>query len=490
MEKVILVQPKNNTLETTYAPLGLLSLAAYIRHDFEVKIIDLRFESESDLYQLIKDWQPIAIGFSMLTGSAITQIIKISKYLKEKHPEIKTIVGGIHPTFFPEQTLANPYLDFVVINEGEKVMLELLKAIKSGQNFSEIANLCWKNKQGEIHSNKLNDDFFNLNDLPMPAWDLIDVERYIKNLSANPSERIIDFYTSKGCPFPCSFCYNLNFNKRKWRARSAERTVEELEFLHHRYNINYFIIHDDNFVVDRERALKFAQLIIAKGIKIKYSIDARVDFFDYEFLRALKESGLCELRVGCESGSNRLLANVIDKQITVEQIIKAVEIAKSLDLKVLLSFVIAWPTETIAERQATIKLILKLLATHPRAWIYPLWIYIPYPGTTLFKKAVELGFKQPENLEEWGNYFWGKAHLPWLNKPKEYELIHDLSPFAWYNRNWASLKDKSLKNISRFLFIKFFRPFVLFRFCHNFWFFPYEVKLAARLKKTLQKSIK
>ncbi|HPL95296.1 MAG TPA: radical SAM protein [bacterium] len=487
MHKVILVQPKNNALETTYAPLGLLSLAAYIRSEFEVKIIDLRFTTTNELYQLIKDWQPLAVGFSMLTGSAITQIIEVSQFIKENYPEIKTIVGGIHPTFFPQQTLANQYLDFVVINEGEKVMLDLLKSLVGDQNFSNINNLCWKDKNHEIHCNQLNDNFLNLNDLPMPAWDLIDVTRYVKNLSTNPGEYVIDFYTSKGCPFPCSFCYNLNFNKRQWRARSAERAVAELEYLFNQYHINYFIIHDDNFVVDRERALKFAELILAKGLKVKYSVDARVDFFDYNFLQTLKESGLCELRVGCESGSNRLLKEIIDKQITVEQIIRAVEIAKSLDLKVLLSFVIAWPTETIKERQATINLILKLLSLHPGAWIYPLWIYIPYPGTTLFNKATELGFQAPENLESWGNYFWSKAHLPWLNKPKEYELIHDLSPFAWYQRPWSGLKNKSIKSTLKFVFIKFFRQFVLFRFKHNFWLFPYEVKLAINLKKFFAK---
>ncbi len=496
MNKVVLVQPENGLNETIYAPLGLISLAAYARNDFEVKIVDLRLEKLKNLYKIIESQQPLAVGFSMLTGSCIKQIIEAAKEIKKINPDIKIIVGGIHPTFFPEQTAANPYIDFVVINEGEKTLLDLLRAIESGADFSAIDNLAWKGEDGRLHVNETTAEFLDMNTLPMPAWDLIDVEKYANGLSRNPGERVIDFYTSKGCPYPCAFCYNLNFNRRKWRAKSAERAVEELEFLHNKYGINYFVIHDDNFVVDKERALKFARLVIDKGLKVQYSVDSRVDYFEEEFFGKLKEGGMCELRVGCESGSNRILKDVIQKGITVEQTLKAVEVAKKLDLKLILSFVIGWPTETIEERQQTIDLILKIQKIHPLAAIYPLWIYIPYPGTPLFERAVEMGFKQPQSLEEWGNYFWGKAHIPWLKNPEEYELIHALSPFVWYNKQvcfWrknkklADLKNKSLKNVVRHLTIKFFRPLALFRFKHNFWKFPLDVKIIVFLKKIMGK---
>lgn len=490
MKKIILAQPENGLNETPYVPLGLISLAAYIRNNFEVKIVDLRFKTPNYLLNLVQETKPLAVSFSMLTGSCILQIIEISKKIKHDYPEVKIIVGGIHPTFFPEQTASNPYIDFVIINEGEEPFLELLKAIEGNGLFSGIRNLVWKNERGLVVINESRNNFTDMNLLPMPAWDLIEVERYIKRLSRNPGERVVDFYTSKGCPFPCSFCYNLNFNKRKWRARSAERAVEELEFLYNTYGVNYFIIHDDNFVIDKGRALRFAELIIKKRLKLKYSIDARADYFDRVFFAKLKESGLCEIRVGCESGSNRVLKNIIQKGITVEQIIKAVGIAKELDLKLILSFVIGWPTETIEERQQTIDLIIKIQKIHPKAAIYPLWIYIPYPGTTLFDKAVELGFRPPKSLEEWGNYSWGKAYVPWLANQKEYEMIHDLSPFAWYNKTIFSLPNKSPKNILRHMTIKVFRPLVLLRFRHNFWRLPLDVRMISFLKKFFQKSIK
>jgi radical SAM superfamily enzyme YgiQ (UPF0313 family) len=483
MRKIILVQPENGLNETTYVPLGLISLAAYVRNDFDVQIVDLRFKTLDDLHELVENKRPLAVGFSMLTGSCILQVIRAAEEIKKIDPEIKIVVGGIHPTFFPEQTAANHYIDFVVVNEGEKPLLNLLRAIEDGSDFSEIKNLVWKDEDGGVHVNEAEPEFLDMNILPMPAWDLIDVEKYIKGLSRNPGERVLDFYTSKGCPYPCAFCYNLNFNKRKWRAKSAERAAEELEFLHKKYGVNYFIIHDDNFVVDKDRARKFAWLIVEKGLRVQYSIDSRVDYFEEEFFGKLKEGGLRELRVGCESGSNRILRDVIQKGITAEQTLKAVEIAKKLDLKLILSFVIGWPTETIEERQQTINLILKIQKIHPKTAIYPLWIYIPYPGTPLFEKAVELGFKQPQALKEWGNYFWGKAHIPWLEKPEEYELIHALSPFAWYNKRLSDLKNKSFKNIVRHFTIKFFRPLVLYRFRNNYWRFPLDTKMIVFLKK-------
>jgi radical SAM superfamily enzyme YgiQ (UPF0313 family) len=490
MKNIILVQPQNGLNEASYAPLGLISLAAYIRNDFNVKIVDLRFDPSADLYRAIDELRPLAVGFTMLTGSCIIQIIEISRKIKEKHPEIKIVVGGIHPTFFPEQTLLNPFIDFVVVNEAEKAFLKLLKLIEGGGRLEQIESLGWKDKNKQPKINVGSSDFMDMNELPMPAWDLIDVEKYVRKLSNIPGERVIDFYTSKGCPYPCSFCYNLNFNKRKWRAKSAQKAADEMEFLYRRYGINYFIIHDDNFVVDKERALEFAGLIIAKGLKVKYSIDMRVDFFEYEFMKKLKESGFCEVRVGCESGSNRILKEIIQKGITAEQTIKAVQIAKSLDIKLILSFVIGWPTETVEERQQTIDLIIKLQKNYPKTAIYPLWIYIPYPGTNLFQKAVDMGFEAPKSLEDWGRYFWGKAYLPWLKNKKEYEMIHELSPFAWYNKSLATLTNKSFKNIIRHLLIKTFRPFVLFRFKNNFWKFPVEAKMISFLKKIFQRSIK
>lgn len=485
MGKIILVQPENGLNEATYVPLGLISLATYIRENFDVQIVDLRFNSVDKLCDLIRETRPLAVGFSMLTGSCILQIIKISQKIKDIDQNIKIIVGGIHPTFFPEQTLAHQLIDFVVINEGEKTLKLLLEALENGLPLAEIENLGWK-ENGQIKINKTSENFLDLNELPQPAWDLINVEQYVKSLSRNPKERVIDFYTSKGCPFPCSFCYNLFFNKKKWRAKTAKKAFEELEFLHKNYGINYFIIHDDNFVVDRNRALEFVRLIKEKNLKIKFSIDARVDYFNYDFLKELKNGGLCELRVGCESGSNRVLREIIQKGITAEQTIKAVETAKSLDLKLMLSFVIGWPTETISERQETIDLILKLQKIYDNVAVYPLWIYIPYPGTNLFKKSIDFGFEAPQTMEEWGSYFWGKARLPWIKNQREYEIIHELSPLAWYNKKLGSLTDKSFQNVIRHLSIKIFRTIVIFRFRNNFWRWPIEARIIAWLKNLFQ----
>src|SRR3989338_6331349 len=105
MKKVILVQPKNGLNEAVYVPLSLISLASFIRRDFDVRIIDLRLESLDYLYDQVRKTKPLAVGFSMLTGSCINQIIDVAKEIKTHQPEIKIVVGGIHPTFFPEQTL-------------------------------------------------------------------------------------------------------------------------------------------------------------------------------------------------------------------------------------------------------------------------------------------------------------------------------------------------------------------------------------------------
>ena len=152
----------------------------------------------------------------------------------------------------------------------------------------------------------------------------------------------------------------------------------------------------------------------------------------------------------------------------------------------MLSFVIGWPTETILERQKTIDLILKIQKIYSQASVYPLWIYIPYPGTALFIKALTLGFNPPQSLGAWGSYFWGKAYLPWLKNQSEYEIIHELSPFAWYSKKLKDLNHKSFRSVIRHLAIKFFRFFIIIRFKNNFWRWPIEIYTIVWLKNKLK----
>lgn len=438
MEGIVLVQPKNSKHDVAYAPLGLLSLAAWLRDKYYVRIIDLRYDDEAVLWDAIYVGKPLAVGFSVLTGEGIKDVVRICKRIKERFPDVATVLGGVHPTILPEQTLENPYVDWIVTGDGEEALKELMWLVKKGTRGID-----------HIRRGKKVD----LDKLPFPAWHLIDVERYNKRIGG------LNIYTSKGCPFPCTFCHNTIHNP-KWRGMSAERVVRDVKRLKYTYGIEHFIIHDDNFVVDKKRALDIAEGLEELGVS--WSINIRIDSISEEFLRGLMKGGLNEVRIGCESGNDRVLTKVVRKSIHSRDIVQAVHTCSRLRLRTLLSFVIGWPTETRDERQSTISLVQLLCNSCRKVSVYPLWIYNPYPGTSLFKKAIDLGFMSPRTLEEWGEFNWGTAHIPWIDKPEEYELIHKMSRVAHYNR----------RNPIRVLF----RWITKWRMRHNYWKWGLDVR--------------
>jgi anaerobic magnesium-protoporphyrin IX monomethyl ester cyclase len=144
------------------------------------------------------------------------------------------------------------------------------------------------------------------------------------------------------------------------------------------------------------------------------------------------------MRAGVESGSPRILKS-IKKDITVEHILKSAEIARDRGFHVRYSFVIGWPGETDQDRQQTIDLCFRLFDINPNVTMYPLWNYIPYPGTPHFTEAIACGFKQPEKLEDWSDYSWAKANSPWIDSRAKFENIHTLSKFAFFNRDSADI---------------------------------------------------
>lgn len=391
---VILIQPRTERKEVIYAPLGLLSLAAYLRSEYEVAIIDFRMHRDyKRVLSKLLERKPLAIGITAFTGGQILNGLEISKYIKKIKSDIPVIWGGIHATMLPKQTLANPYIDIVVKNEGEITLYETLRSIEDGSRLSGVAGIAYK-KNGEIFENP-NKQFLDMDQLSIPAWDLIDLEPYILGLSTDNKDRPINISTSRGCPYQCTFCYNANFNKCKWRCKNASSVISELRYLINRYKVNRIIFHDDNFATDKKRALQIAKEIKEEGLNIKWSVTLRVDDSDKRFLSELMDAGLHQLRIGIESGCQMIL-DMLQKDFTLEQILDSANILKKLGLDTLYSFVIGWPNETRKERKETINLIFRLLKINPLAYIYSLRIYTPYPGTKLYEEAQKLGFVAPQ----------------------------------------------------------------------------------------------
>ncbi|GAG21490.1 unnamed protein product, partial [marine sediment metagenome] len=257
----------------------------------------------------------------------------------------------------------NNFVDVVVIGEGEITFAELLSALENRRPLKDVRGICYK-ENGKIIKTE-GRQFLDLDKMPFINWDLINAKKYL--------DLEIVMVTSRGCPYNCYFCYNQEFNKRRWRAQSAERVLEEVKRIEKITNNRNLKFHDDNFTVDKERVIK-----ILKGLSKEYSlyIEARPDHIEKDFLDALKKFGKVWLFIGVESGSEALLKSM-NKMVTTDIIRKAFKLTSSYgNILTTASVILGLPDETHREGLQTIAFVKSLNPT----WI-TYCLYTPYPGS-------------------------------------------------------------------------------------------------------------
>jgi len=436
MKKVVLVSLYSK--ETSdIPPLALLYLATALKKNgHDAKIIYKNAERIDFVVKEIEEYKPDLIGMSVFTGYNNRKYIELSKALKEKN--YKIIWGNAHPSLLPREVLEESYVDFVAIGEGERVLVDLVNNLNRKENYNSIPGLGFKNENKEIIINTKG-DFINIDDY-LINWSLINIEDYLKPYFSGRYKRVLAVTTSRGCPFNCQFCYNLVFNQRKWRAHSAEKVIENLKPLVEKYKIDAIRFLDDNFFVHKERAFQ-----IARGLGLPYFAESRVEYVDEEFVKNLKETQCQEIMFGFESGSDRIMKEVIQKGTGTEDVVRAVTLLKDSGTMVSGSIVFGFPSETKEEYRETMKFIIKLLEINNNLAFTCGW-FLPYPGTGLYDKAKNYGFKPPEKLEDWDQFDrWRNDYrMGWIewdyDLPVKYsrKIVHLLA--LAYKRNIPILK--------------------------------------------------
>lgn len=215
-------------------------------------------------------------------------------------------MGGPHPSNKPDEVLSNKYVDFIYRTEGEIGFCELLQRLRNGRNnFSSISNLGYKEDRKRIFNPfKVTE---NLDDLPFPSYDLIKVESYPKTYMTKkgPYAPII---TSRGCPYPCTYCSAGKVSGKKLRMRSPENIIEEIKLLKNRHHIKEFQIWDDNFTLNKKRVYEFCRLLVKENIDLSWWCPngLRIETLDEDLIRTMKETGLYAIALGIESGSEKI----------------------------------------------------------------------------------------------------------------------------------------------------------------------------------------
>lgn len=496
---IVLIYPKTGMdMGSTVAPphsLLAISAPAY-KSGYRIKIIDMR--TTSNWKEIIKNStssDTICFGVTAMTGTQIYFALQAAEFIRKVNANVPIIWGGPHPTILPEQTLKHPLVDIVVIGEADFSFLELVEALQKKESLWKVEGIGYKNgKEIVITPHRL---LPNVEDLLPTPWDLINVEDYIHtDFYIKKGQRTLDIgQTSRGCPYNCGFCSSASIRERKWRAMSPEKSLEMLLEPVKRFNLTGIWIRDDEFYIDRNRVVKICEGLIKEAKDIRwYTSGTRVNNFNKlseEDIKLIKKSGADTLKFGAESGNNRIL-KLINKGITVEEIIKANYKAKQYGIIPAYALMIGFPTETFEEINNTIDLGYRLQDIYSSAQLETISTYTALPGTPMYSLAIEHGLVPPDNLEGWINWVLddydieGKK-IPWYNYKQRIAIgnISYLSILANAMHNLAgSVRDRRIRWLFKtFNFIT--RPYFKYRLKHKLYYNIPEMIMARFIRKKL-----
>ena len=403
-------------------PMGYLCIAAQLLQEgFHVTILDQRVESNfNEKFETAIRRNPVFIGLTLITGRQIWHALEIAQNIREKCQEIPIVLGGVHPTLLPEQTLQNPLPDIVVRGEGEQTALELAHALNSGGDISKIKGLSYRENDKIVHTPDR--EFIDLNSQPDLPYHLISVSKYL--MGQIPGyRRSLDVYTSRGCPCSCTYCYNQSFNKRRWRPIQTEIIIKNIRHLIDHYQIDSLFFNDDNMFVKLSRVYEICEAMEKElpFIPAWGSVGSRVDALQGCNYDILEKTGCKHLYIGIESGSDAVLGK-IKKGITLDQALQVVQDLSKTKIIPHYNFMIGYPYETEEDLEATLNFIDKIISIDSRAYISSLHIITPYPGTPFYDQAIGYGWHPPDSLNDWGNIYWEKTDMPWMSAKQKRKL--------------------------------------------------------------------
>lgn len=472
MTDVILVQPKVGNWDTIRShpalPLALLCVSTLVDKEFKVRIIDQRIDKkwkDNLIEELSND--PLCVGITSMTCNQISYALEIARTVKEKS-DVPVVMGGIHASLLPGQTLENKNIDIVVQGEGEVTFYELVKHLYDNKTLDGVEGI-WYKSNGTIKSNPPR-PFVDLNGLPDLPYHLVDVNNYTPEFKGR---RTLYMELSRGCPYSCAFCYNSTYHKRNWRALSAEKSFERIKYVAENFDIKNIYFVDDNFFVDLKRAGDIANSIIDHELELTWEVQGirinTVIKMPDEFIALLERAGCKKIHFGVESGSARVL-KLVKKGITYQQVRSVNERLKKTGIITQYNFMSGFPSETIEDIKQTVNLAFELMNENPNVIISPICNYVPYPGTELYNEALKEGFKIPSTLEGWSNFDYG--NIPWMSEERR-KLVESLFFTSMFVNGGRGMVSSPLFK----LLAEIYKPIARYRVKNLFFKFMIESRL-------------
>jgi radical SAM superfamily enzyme YgiQ (UPF0313 family) len=368
--------------------LGILFLAAITRHKkFPTALADASALSltMAELLLLVEAERPDVLGLSATTFS-IFHAAAFAAMAKERFPGLTVIIGGPHVSAAPLETMERfSVFDVAVIGEGEETIIDLLTAIDAAAPFSDIPGIVLR-RGGELVSTGRRQFLTDLDQLPYPAWDLLEgfPAKYLPapfKVRKTPAASLV---TSRGCPNSCIFCDRSVFGT-SCHAFSAEYVVGMIKHLVEKFGIREFSFEDDTFITFKKRLVAICQGIIDLGVEISWTCLGRVNSVDKETLALMKKAGCWQISFGIESGCQEILTT-IHKNVTLEQIEKALSLCRDSGILSKGFFIVGHPGETLETLARTYDFAMKLPLDD-----ISVTMLTPFPGTEIYARAAEFG---------------------------------------------------------------------------------------------------
>jgi anaerobic magnesium-protoporphyrin IX monomethyl ester cyclase len=392
-----------------FFPLGLAYLAAVLRdnghevliydadankekaHDMDFSALEEKYPQYienigklahpiwMELREVLNEFKPDLVGISVFT-TKIASAFTAAQVAKSLSPDTPVVMGGPHPSVKSDELLKiAPFVDFAVRGEAENSFVQLVQVVERKGGYGDIDGLSFR-ADGQIHHNPSASFIRDLDRLSYPARDLL------LNKNSYTSEDMGLMMSGRGCPFECTFCSSAGVWGRGIRFRSVENVIGEMRQVCSSYGTVQFSFKDDIFTINPKRVLEFCRAIKNEKLRVNWDCNARVNLIDEQLLAEMKSAGCNGIKVGIESGSDRILKDVMKKSITVAQVKHAAQIIRKAGIHWTGYFMMGLPTETEQEMLATLELMRQI-----KPDFASLSVYEPLPGTRLYEAGLATG---------------------------------------------------------------------------------------------------
>ncbi len=400
--EILLIQPPNiqesmtglyprgyaKKARSIFPPLGLLSLASFLKERHDVHVLDmiLSDQSEHDLPELLKEIKPDIVGVTIVIG-LWPSALRIFRKVKSIDSSIVTVAGGPNVTYYTQETYSHKEIDYLIVGNGQKPLMELCDQLENGKNGEEIVN-CFVRDSHYSKFDCIFSEDYHIDKFPYPDRTFTPYNQYtVPFCPDNPSTTMI---TSMGCPFRCAFCTTT---RPPIQILSTEAIVEEMEEIQ-QLGIRSILFQDELFTLHPKRCKSVCEELINRDLQLNWTMKSRIDTIQPWMPELMKKAGCFNIHFGIESGNDKTLKRM-NKGYTREKIMKTVEMVKKEGLSCTGNFMLAYPGESEKEILESIDFAKELDLD-----VSQFSLTIDSPGSQLFSEALEAGRITKDYLSE------------------------------------------------------------------------------------------